>query len=95
MELCASLTKDEDEDVIQTIAVGLHELISIADGADKDPFEFFESIQNVLANQKAWLCLMPGFDVTMGTLISYFKKNCEEAKQEKTFFEDKLKPESD
>jgi len=77
------------------IAVGLHELISIAEGSGKDPFEFTETIMNILEDDQAWLCLVPGLDVLFTSLIKHFKANCEEAQTDKSFFEDKIKSDSD
>jgi len=73
VELCASLTKEDNYETKRAIAVGLHELVSVAEGAEKDPFEFTETIINILEDDHAWLCLVPGLDVLLTSLVKYFK----------------------
>lgn len=72
VELCASLTKEDNLETIKTVAVGMHELLSISKAEGKDPFEFQETLTNIMEEPKAWLCLVSGLDITVKTLVEYF-----------------------
>lgn len=75
----ASLTKDSDLETKKAIAVGLHEIVSLAESGEKNPFDFHETLMNILEDPKAWLCLVPGLDVLLNSLVLYFVSGCDEA----------------
>jgi len=79
IEVLASLTKESNLETKKAVAVGLHEIVSLAESGEKNPYEFAESIMNILEDPKAWLCLIPGLDIMLNSLVVYFIASCEEA----------------